>query len=78
MFYLLYILLFTLHSLRAIDLEASYLDPHVVHNATLNHLYTAEVNQSSEYLYEFSYNQHVLGKNAIFSSKTLGPICICV
>ena len=61
-----FLLLLHLRSLRAKDLGASYLDPHVVHNATLNHLYTEEVNQSSEYLYEFSYNQNVLGKDCLF------------
>ena len=46
------------------DLESSYLDPHVVHNASLNHLYSAQVNQSTEYLYEFTYTPRSLTRDS--------------
>lgn len=43
----------------------TYIDPVPIHNASLGELYTNTINQSTEFIYEFSYSQEVLGERAL-------------
>ncbi len=42
-----------------------YIDPVPVHNASLGELYTDWVNTTTEFIYEFSYSQAMLGERAL-------------
>jgi len=43
----------------------AYLDPVVVHNASLDTLYSNQINQSTEYLYEYTFNKDEIGNSSL-------------
>jgi len=62
----------------------AYLEPVVVHNATLGTLYTKEVNQSTEFLFEYTFNKNEVGDSSLRvyiesdESKISAPVLIVV